>query len=79
MCGIIAILLGRSAEGEVPSAERCAQLLYDGLCVLQHRGQVSEHTDTMRYMMMVVVVVGATLQHTHTHTHTEREREGGDS
>ena len=34
-----AVLLGRDAEGEAPSEELCNQLLYDGLCVLQHRGQ----------------------------------------
>jgi amidophosphoribosyltransferase len=32
MCGIIAILLGDTEEP-------CNQLLFDGLTVLQHRGQ----------------------------------------
>ena len=34
-----AVLLVRDAEGEAPPEGLCNQLLYDGLYVLQHRGQ----------------------------------------
>jgi len=33
------VLLGRDESGATVSAEACNQILYDGLCVLQHRGQ----------------------------------------
>jgi|EP01049_Picozoa_sp_SAG25_P006369 amidophosphoribosyltransferase len=39
MCGIIAVLLARDEEAGAIPQDNCNQLIYDGLTVLQHRGQ----------------------------------------
>ena len=39
MCGIVAVLLAQDEEAGAIPQDNCNQLIYDGLTVLQHRGQ----------------------------------------